>query len=189
MRNHQCWTLLLALFTVGQLLAAEPGSVEWGSVTNGLQMSISLERAGRQVQVHEPVSLVVRLKNLSTNETWSFYRAHAAETSPCFSFVITSPTGKDISPKAQPFHGSGHFVDLGPGQSCQARLDLGYLCRFEEIGTYQITVKCSVGNFLNTKRTSVKSAQVISNSLNVSVLERRASPEKDPEGGVPKVGP
>jgi hypothetical protein len=173
MKNYTCCTALLALFAIARLAAAEPRSGEWGALTNDLHMSINLEAAEGHVQLHEPVILLIRWQNLSPNKAWSFYQSHATERSPHFSFAVTSPTGKDISPKPQFSHGSGSFVELGPEQSHEARLDLSNLCSFKEVGNYRIIMKCSVGNYLDTNRVSFRSIQLVSNPLTVTVLGKK----------------
>jgi len=63
-----------------------------------------------------------------------------------FTWVITSPSGKDLSPKPDLLHEaiSGSFPKLKPLESDETDYDLSSVCKFNEIGTYKVIVQKQV---------------------------------------------
>ena len=162
-------SFLLCVLAVGHAFPARSNATDWGPPTNHLQMSIGLKGDETRISTNQPIKLLIRLRNLSTDETFHFYRANASERSPHFSFSLTAPSGKDISPKPRDFfHGSGHFIDVEPGQVKEMELDLSLLSKFDEVGIYKIIAKYDMWS--PRANTSLK---VVSNELSISIVPSR----------------
>lgn len=184
---------ILALLTVCRALAGEPAADEWGPLTNNAQMAISVTspwirsfRVGdtnaaqtpfslkKELKVGEPFSLLVRIRNFSTNQTLRFLNDGAyPDAGLGLACVVISPSGKDVSAKmASPssgitvWGGSGHFATARPGQTAEFEFPLSQLCKLEEIGTYKITARKSTVAFNNAQ----KVIGFTSNTLSVSVV-------------------
>ncbi|MEI7937506.1 MAG: hypothetical protein WCK27_12525 [Verrucomicrobiota bacterium] len=177
---------VLALVGASHALAGEPTANDWGPVTNNAQMAISVTsswsrsfvvdtnvqppqfKVKREIKVGEPFSLLVRVRNLSTNETLSCYNAWEPNTDLEVGLAceVISPSGKDLSPSRRIAGGSGNSAVARPGETTQYEFGLGWLCKLEEIGTYKITAR---------KRALVapkgeKAYVLTSNTLSVSVV-------------------
>jgi len=135
--------------------------------TNIDRTPIRLEGGKNEVKAGEPFSLLVRIRNLSTNET-----LHFADAGPYqdpilgLACVVISPSGKDVSPGLDHVLGSLNslFLTAGPNETVQFEFQLSRLCKLEEIGTYTITA---------TKGTNAhgkKALVITSNTLRVSVV-------------------
>ena len=176
---------ICALFALSTALAGERTTDAWGPATNNAQMAISVTSPWSQtfqvgdtnvaaarfsvkheVKVGQPFSLLVRIRNLSTNETLSFYNALQPNTSPDVGLacVVISPSGKDVSPTRTAAGGSGQFAVARPNQTTQFEFGLSGLCKLEETGTYKITAK------KNTFGNADKAFVLTSNTLSVSVV-------------------
>jgi hypothetical protein len=86
----------------------------------------------------------MRFRNLSTNETFFLIVARDTERDPGFSFLIKSPSGKEISLDAktnQPYFGSASDIYVGPNQIKELEFNLSRLCKCDESGTYKIIAK------------------------------------------------
>jgi hypothetical protein len=117
---------------------------DWGPSTNGIQMSIHLAGYKSDVKTNEPFALSVRYRNISTNEIVSIYECVDMEGDDNYSFIVKSPSGKDISP-AKKFYpgGSGAVHVLRPGQTLEFGYELSDLCKFDETGTYIVIASFS----------------------------------------------
>ena len=122
---------VLALLAVGRALAGEPATNEWGLVTNNAQIAISVTspwshtfRVGdantvqtpysvkSEVKAGEPFSLLVRIRNLSTNQTLSVFNAAPnTDVKIGLACVVISPSGKDVSPARTIVGGSGNVLN------------------------------------------------------------------------------
>lgn len=150
--------LVFAVLAVPQAFAAEQQTNHWGAPTNGLQMSISVRERKIDNQANPMVNLVFRIRNISTNLTFIFYRAHSAELSPYLSFQVTAPFGKDISPKSRrPYRGSGLDYKLTPRMQVQFEAELSFLCSFAKKGSYEVTASWDIGSLTTHKVTTVVS--------------------------------
>jgi len=77
--------------------AANTNLYEWGPTIGSFQMSIRLKDGGTELKSNQPIDLMVRIKNSSTNETLKFVLYNGQVDSPSnFSLSILSPSGKDI---------------------------------------------------------------------------------------------
>ena len=187
MQTYSC--SVLALLAVCRALAGEPTTNEWGTATNNAQMAVSVTSpwshtfqvgdsntvqtpysAKRNLKAGEPFSLLVRIRNLSTNETLSFY--NLAQPLPDvkngLACVVISPSGKDVSPitDSTVMSGSGGFASAMPNQTIEFEFPLSQLCRLEEIGTYKITARKRTV----TNNKAQKAITLTSNTLRVSVV-------------------
>lgn len=53
-------------------VAGDTNHYEWGPVISNLQMSIHLKDGGTEIKTNQPVELVVRIRNFSTNQSFRF---------------------------------------------------------------------------------------------------------------------
>jgi hypothetical protein len=126
------------------VIAADTHADDWGPATNNAQMSIQLGGNKHSIASNQPVVLQMRFQNLSTNETFFFIVARDTERDPSFSFLINSPSGKEISLDAktnEPYFGSASDIYMGPNQIKELEFNLSLLCKFDESGTYEIIAK------------------------------------------------
>ena len=160
------------LFVVVSILLSITGSRaedvhEWGPVTNNLQMSIALAD-GTNVIAGKDFCLTIFFRTKSTNEFTIAYKVNGTTSDPSYSFEITSPSGRDVSPNTSKLKPpmSGGVVPILPNEVASIRFDLGELCRLDESGTYKIVVK---KNGLFPEKDE-KSPTLISNPLLVKVV-------------------
>ncbi len=165
MKTYLYWLPVLGSLAVCQAFSEDVKAHPWGAMTNSVQMSISLRDDGKEVKIGQPLALMMRIKSLSTNETFTLVLLNEIERDPGFSFIIVSPSGRDISPKPSIGSGSGHIGALAPGQTVELKFDLASICRFDEVGTYKIIAKREV---LAARRNRV--FEVVSNPLGVPVV-------------------
>ncbi len=130
-------------------------------------MSIKLEDKETHIKARPTAySLLIRYKNVSTNEPFDIYVVNGTVDDPSYSFVVISPSGKDISPdmkKVQrPFSGADHQV--APGQIDEIKFNLNKYCTLDEVGTYKIFAKKTIWTNVN------KTFEAVSNPLTVTVI-------------------
>jgi hypothetical protein len=159
--------LIPTIFISLRAVAAEPlNSNWWGPVTNSVRMSISLKGGDRVIRTNEQFQLLVRLRNLSETNVWT-YKALATTTG-LFEGVhcqVTSPSGKDISPPDVFWRGgSGYGINVPPHDMAEFTFDLSYICRFDEAGIYTVVASKGIGLGKN------KAWIVVSNPLLISVV-------------------
>ena len=109
--------LLLCLVPYFACLAGDTNNYEWGPVAGNFQMSIRLKDGGTTIKTNQPIDLIIRIRNLSTNESLGFTMCNNQELSPSNSSVkVLSPSGKDIyvwrSPLAKDGSFSGTFQNI-----------------------------------------------------------------------------
>jgi hypothetical protein len=134
--------LSVALLGVWQSLADVTQTNDWGPATNSLQMSIRIEGDKAQIKVGQPVKLLIRYKNVSTNETFTLYEFEGVVDDASYSFIIRSPSGMYLTSDykvQEPASGAVH--GLGPGEIFETRFDIGKLYKFDQVGTYRIIAK------------------------------------------------
>ena len=140
-------------------------SEQWGSVTNGIQISIRLSSGGTVINTNQPVRIIIHYKNISTNETFTITGKYNIEFNSSYVWTVLSPSGKDVSPDL--FSKAVQSVTwdkLKPLESMEAEYNLSVRCNFSEIGTYRITLNKGMGS-----DTSQKLFVVVSNPLNVTI--------------------
>jgi hypothetical protein len=202
MKTHVHTCIVLALMLPCGALSGEPATDAWGPVTNNVQMEISVVAPGSLSRSHyfvvpggtnrvggwvtepivpetdlkagEPFSVLVRVRNLSTNKTFAFrYDGIVPDAKDGLACIVISPSGKDISPRmrSEPSEfGGGSYrrpLTAQPNQTAQFEFPLSELCKLEEIGTYTITARKTI------RDKAGKEFDVTSNSLSV-----RAVPDK-----------
>ena len=77
MKNHLGFSVMLLVMSVWQIFADDLRTNEWGSVNCNTQMSIALKNLKEGIHANQPVNLVIRIKNVSTNDTISVYHSPA----------------------------------------------------------------------------------------------------------------
>src|SRR5207245_634415 len=116
MKSYSYYASIFVAFTIARALGASSGTNDWGAVTNGAQMSLSLKEGEKGIKTHEPVVVKIRLRNLSASETFHFNLAKENAQSWPFRFQVISPSGQQ-SEKASEAYGRGRFVEVGPEQT------------------------------------------------------------------------
>jgi hypothetical protein len=195
MKTHIYYLPIFVALTISQSVANEMKTDEWGSLTNNVQMSINvipantfgsfriapgatnmqmttgLEKAANTLKANQPFSLLVRIKNTSTDETYSSYVAGETISDPGKGLlcVVISPAGKDISPPTKDIthynYISGSLGITPPNRTNQFEFKLSDICRFDQIGTYKIIAQKRMNASKNHK-----AFMVVSNPLNVTVV-------------------
>jgi hypothetical protein len=90
--------IFISVATALRALAGNGEANEWGPVTNNVQMGISVSGNPDDIKTNQPFRLLIRFKNDSTNESFGLIRI-APEFDWSLTFDVTSPAGKDISPR------------------------------------------------------------------------------------------
>jgi len=180
---------VLALLAVCHALAGEYTANDWGPLTNNAQMAISITspwshtfqvgdtnngqmpfRVKGEVKAGEPFGLLVRIRNLSTDETLSFYNLGQPipDAEVGVACIVISPSGKDVSPSTDSaiISGSGGFTIARPNQTAEFEFPLSRLCKLDEIGTYKITARKRTVAYTKAQKAFV----LTSNTLFVSVV-------------------
>lgn len=145
------------------------GGNDWGQATNHVQISLALKGGQREIKTTEPVTLLVGFRNLSTNQTVGVFRAGAVEYDDTYSWVVISPSGKDISPDFRriPTSDNGHTLYILPGHTNQVELNFRNLCTLDEVGAYRIVVKKQIWLGVNKRWLAVSAP------LSVSIAKGR----------------
>ena len=166
MKKYLYYSTMLAMLIVRQVFADTLQTNEWGAINNNIQMSVSLKSGVNEIKTNQAVLLVIRFKNVSTNETFRIYQANAIEYDRGYSWVVISPSGNDISPNMEkiPASESGGFIRLSPNQIKELEFNFSHLCKFDEIGTYKIVAKKTLLSPENQKPVTV-----VSNPLNIVI--------------------
>jgi hypothetical protein len=171
MKKYLFCLSLFAALTAVEVFADETNKIEWGAITNNVQISISVKDGLATIRTNQPFSLLVRIRNVSTNQAISVYRWVGTQVDPGFSWVVVSPSGKDVSPIAElAAHGSGAFHHINPNQTFEYEFNLSSLCKFGEIGTYKIVFK------MNTSESPHKLCWVVSDPLYLTVVQGEWKP-------------
>jgi hypothetical protein len=159
---------MLASSSILQVFAENLKSNDLGATANNFQMTISLEGGEHQIKAGQPYSLVIRYNNISTNETFAIYEVNGTVADPNYSFVVTSPSGKDVSPDMTKIHRpfSGVFRYAPPGQIIEIKFNLSNYCKLDEVGTYKIVAKMEKVLLVAENKTF----KTVSNSLNIKVV-------------------
>jgi hypothetical protein len=163
MKKYLCFISIYATMIIGRVLAGDTETIEWGAVTNNFQMSISLKCGGHEIKTNEPVVLLIKYRNVSTNETIIVFNHIVPAMDATYSFVVISPSGKDISPNIpKSLTGSGGNYPISPNQTREFDVDLSQFCKFDELGAYKIISKKVI--FADPKN---KWFTVVSNPLSI----------------------
>lgn len=158
-------TTFLAVSLSVPVFAGITGSGDWGSATNNIELRIGLDGGERQIKTNQSFQLLIHIRNTSTNSPFYFLSPLAIFNGEPFTFEVISPSAKDIAPAPPKVErGSAEVITVRPNQDYKCNFNLGYLCKFNEVGTYKILAKMNVG--------MVKSKKIwaISNPLFVIVV-------------------
>ena len=155
-------SILLAM-TVHLALASDVTN-EWGAIAYNAQMSIQLEDTTKEIKTNQPVNLIIQIKAISTNEMCYFVICSRPTD---FSWIITSPSGKNFSFKeSQPMTTfATMMVRLDQIPDWKEEFNLGSIYSFNEIGTYKVTAK----KVIITPSGRLKYGEITSNTLNVVI--------------------
>lgn len=142
MKKHVLRLLILAILLQWPLFAADADTNEWDSILTHLKVSIRLKGDSNEVKTNEPVHLMIHIENLSSNQTFFWVYGGVPTISRHFYFIITAPSGKDVSPAYSriPGSGSANTLRIKPGESDEYETDLEFDCKFDEVGTYKIVL-------------------------------------------------
>jgi hypothetical protein len=144
----------------------EASANDWGTLTYNTQISIGVDSDTNALKTNQDAQLLVRIKNLSTNEEYGVYVQNAFLSTPGLSFTILSPSGKDVSPVFyKAFRGSGGNVWVHPNQINGFGFSIHEICKMDEVGTYKIILKMK--RWTPDRR---KSFEIVSNPLFVTVV-------------------
>jgi len=176
MKNSPYYFLLFFIVVVMQTFASDSSTNDWGAVTNNLQMSVMLGDNKAEIRAGQSLGLIVRIKNVSTNETFHLIEIGQLIDDMNYSFTIVFPSGKSVSPerpKAQ--IGSDVGSNIGSSEIYEREFDLNKLCRLDEIGTYKITVQRMMQGAVGTEEVrgnvvTVKTFTVTSNPIYVHIV-------------------
>lgn len=139
-----CISTVVAL-CIGKVFADGSGDIEWGVKTNGLQLSISETGGDATIKTNQPLTLMVRIKNVSTNQMVFGYD-RPLKTTDSISWFVVAPSGKNISMIRQPtIRRSSVYHPIGPNEIFQFEYSLSSICGFNEIGTYKIVAIKDLG--------------------------------------------
>jgi hypothetical protein len=145
------YTFFLWLIACLTSLAAETNDYEWGPVTGNFQVSIRLKGGGTEIKTNQPIDLIIRIRNLSTNETLNFTLWNWQAYSPSEqSLTILSPSGKDIYvwhspiPKDGAVSGGPNSVVVPPQKSAEYGFHAFGLSENITNGVYKVIVKRKV---------------------------------------------
>jgi hypothetical protein len=139
---------------------------QWGPLTYNTQISIGLDDKTSVFKTNQVINLLVRVKNLSTNQQFGFIIGTPISYTVAATFIVTSPSGKDISPvmyNSNRIHGLPIWVH--PGQIDGFSFQLGEICQYHEIGTYKILIKMQ-----RPSPDRRKLYDIVSNPLSVTII-------------------
>ncbi len=143
--RQNCQCLLIVMVSLVCCPAGAGQTIEWGTVTNGVQFSIGLNGEQTKLETNGRVELVLQCRNLSTNGFYyDFSYGHAGERfSPGFECVVTTPSTNEVRvdlTRSPGVYARGRTVNLPVSQKqiSQTSLSLGNAFKFEEVGTYRI---------------------------------------------------
>jgi len=126
------------------VIVADVHAADWGPATNNAQISIQLSESNNYIESNQPVILKVKFRNLSSNKSFSVIVPLDTESDPDFSFLINTPSGTKISlikDGKEPYLGSAGYINVGPSQTKELEFNLSRLCKFNELGAYEIIAR------------------------------------------------
>jgi hypothetical protein len=184
---HGAVYTLLIMLVVCHAPAGGATTNEWGPITNNAQMAINVTSpwsrsfrvdatnsvrspytVKRDLKASAHFSLLVRVRNLSTNETLNFDNSRPPNTDMehGLACVVISPSGKDVSPDYTIAEGSFHTATAAPNRTIEFEFPLSQLCKLEEVGTYRITARKKTAAYSRAQQALV----LTSNTLSISVV-------------------
>jgi hypothetical protein len=94
------------------------------------------------IKIGDEVTLTIIITNMSSNESFLVHTAGLIQNDTLFSFVVVSPSGKQIPAHGDPLHArNGRMYLLEPAKlsQCTLTFPLSAICKFDEVGTYTVT--------------------------------------------------
>jgi hypothetical protein len=165
MKKHLCVILIFLAITVWHTFAENIETNEWSATNCDAKISVTLKEPAIEIKTNESVVVTVQIKNTSTNEVLIFLISNVPTD---FTWTITSPSGKDLSPKKPAFPADGFsslIVHVNPMETSKYNFDLSSICNFNEIGTYKVFAKKEVF-FISPTR---KKGEIVSKPLDIVI--------------------
>ena len=164
---------IIATCFIAKPLAGVAQTNEWGPITNDVRMALIFKGKQASIKTNQPFSVLIRVNNLSTNRPYVWGQALVNRPDTAGIFSVISPSGKDVSPTIPKVYLRGSMVSIRvtPGETRDQEFNLGAFCKFEEIGTYKITLKRYIGNPTNH-------GWMFANTINLSVVPGTWKPDK-----------
>lgn len=165
MKKYLYLILMFGTMTVWNVFADDGKTNEWSATTCEAQISVALKEPAKEIKTNEPVIVTVQIKNTSTNEVLIFLISNVPTD---FTWNITSPSGKDLSPRKSAFPQPGFSslnVRVNPMETSVHDFDLSSICNFNEIGTYKVFAKKEVFFISPTH----KKCEIVSEPLNIAI--------------------
>lgn len=139
-----CFVLTFCITGVYAIRGAETNGFKWGPIAGNFQMSVRLRDGGNEIKTNQPVDLMIRLRNLSTNESYNFIYGGALSvpTPGEFSLEVISPSGKNICKYPKYSNGgSSVWAHVPPHGTWEQEFPLGRLIEYETNDVYKIVVR------------------------------------------------
>jgi hypothetical protein len=152
--------LIIGIMSVWKVFADDTNTNNLGITNCGAQMSITLDKPNENIKTNQPVNLVICITNVSDGILYIVDRNEAID----FSFIVISPSSKDISPIAPPDNGlnlRNILRSIEPHGNMNYTFNLRSLCNLNEIGTYKVIAR----------RRTLGNCEIVSNTLFVSVVQ------------------
>jgi hypothetical protein len=70
--KNYCYSCIVYLIASCLAFADDTNVYEWGPKAGNFQLSIRLKGGGKEIKTNQPLDLMIRFRNLSTNESLSF---------------------------------------------------------------------------------------------------------------------
>ena len=157
--------ILCAILMTQQKLVAQIQTNQWGPIMHGARLSLLELKLNQQQETN--CYLRIRVQNVSTNGVSVVITGDPLAN---FAFVVHSPSGRDISPKAHAYSpGSWRSSTLVRPDSIYEfpRIPILAVCPLREQGHYTLIAKLSVG--LPSGSGTNRWQEIVSNPLRVLV--------------------
>lgn len=113
--------------------------------------------------------MLIVYTNISTNETYLIGTVRQFGLDPLNTFFVDTPSGKHVTPHGDPSNARSRATHtLEPQKAVRLHFVVNEIYKFDEIGTYHITVKTDVLFRYSDKR--IRYIPVASNPLDVDVI-------------------
>jgi hypothetical protein len=144
--------------------AGDTNRYEWGPVISNLQMSIHLKDGGTEIKTNQPVEMVMRIRNLSTNQTFTFTWWVGTDIIPRSQFEPVISRSEVDPPGSFSEDGSYNrpviMASVSPGSIYECKVNGGVITNCKTNSVYTVVARRITGTNL----------VVISNPIYVKVL-------------------
>jgi hypothetical protein len=162
------FSVAVLVFALSVKAYGQETNIYWGPATNDFLMSIELKNGAQELTNGQPCVLTIRFKNVSKSRTVNVWRLWWTEGDHTYSFTVSDPSGKDISPVwNEAFGGSGGAILVRPGEIKGIEFNLTTVCKINAVGNYRVTAK------KEARSDDGNQFQVVSNPLLFSVVSFR----------------